>query len=76
MREFTREELSKYDGKKSKEIYVAYKGKVYDVTDSNTWFDGEHYEHEGGRELTEQMDDAPHAEEVFDDYKVIGELVD
>lgn len=76
MRKFTREELSKYDGKASKEIYVAYKGNVYDMTGSDTWTDGEHYDHEGGRDLTQQMDDAPHADEVFEEYKIIGELAD
>ena len=76
MRKFTREELSKYDGKTSKEIYVAYKGNVYDMTGSDTWMDGEHYDHEGGRDLTQQMGDAPHTDEVFEEYKIIGELAD
>ncbi len=76
MKEFTREELSKHDGRKSKDIYVAYKGKVYDVTDSGSWMDGEHYAHEGGLDLTEQMDDASHGDEVFEGYKVVGELID
>ncbi len=35
MRKFTREELKKYDGKNGRPAYIAYKGKVYDVSDSH-----------------------------------------
>ncbi len=34
MRIFTAGELSKYDGKKGNPCYIAYKGLVYDVTES------------------------------------------
>ena len=37
-RKFTLEELGKFDGKEGRSIYVAYKGKVYDVTDSSVYF--------------------------------------
>jgi predicted heme/steroid binding protein len=76
MKEFSREELSKYDGKQNKEIYVVYSGKVYDITDSGSWADGEHYDHEGGLDLTEQMDESPHGEEVFEGYEVVGTLLE
>lgn len=32
MKKFTREELAQYDGKNGNPAYVAYKGKVYDVS--------------------------------------------
>lgn len=76
MKEFTKEELSKYDGRQAKEIYVAHNGKVYDVTDSVSWIDGEHYDHAGGLDLTEQMHDAPHEDDVFGDFEVVGTLID
>ncbi|MDW7731900.1 MAG: cytochrome b5 domain-containing protein [Methanolobus sp.] len=76
MKEFTIEELSKYDGKQNEHIYVAYHGKVYDVTDSGSWADGEHYDHGGGLDLTEQMDESPHGEEVFEEYEIVGTLID
>lgn len=76
MKEFTREELSKYDGKQKKEIYVVHNGNVYDVTDSISWMDGDHYGHEGGLDLTEQMHDAPHEDDVFEDFEVVGTLID
>jgi len=34
MREFTEEELAQYNGKNGKPIYIAYKGKVFDVSTS------------------------------------------
>jgi len=59
--EFTADELSKYDGKNGQPAYVAYQGKVYDVTESAMWADGEHEAmHFAGRELTEEQEDAPH----------------
>jgi len=77
MRKFTLEELKKYDGKEGRPAYVAYKGKVYDVSSSPSWAGGEHYgEHFAGRDLTEAMAEAPHGEEVLEGFPVVGELVD
>ncbi|WP_406657523.1 cytochrome b5 domain-containing protein [Methanolobus sp. ZRKC2] len=76
MREFTREELSKYDGKQKEEIYVAYNGKIYDVTGGISWEDGDHFGHDSGIDLTEQMAEAPHEEEVFEDFEIVGILID
>jgi len=41
MRVFTKEELKKYDGSKGV-AYVAYHGKVYDVSQSFLWKSGVH----------------------------------
>ena len=77
MRKFTREELKKYDGKKGRPAYIAFKGKVYDVTDSPMWHNGEHWgEHKAGEDLTEELKFAPHGEEVLKNFPVVGELVD
>lgn len=77
MREFTKEGLARYNGKDKEEVYVAYKGKVYDVTDSDLWMDGDHQgQHEGGVDLTDEMDEAPHEEDVFENFDVIGILVE
>jgi len=40
MKEFTEEELAQYNGKNGNPVYVAYKGKVYDVSASFLWKDG------------------------------------
>jgi len=34
MKEFSLSELSKYNGKENMPVYIAYKGKVYDVSNS------------------------------------------
>lgn len=74
-RKFTIEELKKYDGKEGRPAYIAYKGKVYDVTEDFLWIDGEHQgEHTAGRDLTEGMALAPHADDVIERVKLVGVL--
>ncbi len=75
-KQFTLDELKKYDGKDGKPAYIAYKGKVYDVSDDFLWVEGDHQgEHVAGKDLTEGMARAPHAEDVFDRVPLIGVLV-
>jgi predicted heme/steroid binding protein len=74
-RKFTLDELRKFDGKESRPAYVGYKGKIYDVSESSQWIDGDHLGHAAGEDLTEQMDIAPHVEDVMERMKVVGVLV-
>ena len=75
-RKFTVEELKQYDGKEGRPAYIAYKGKVYDVTDNYMWMDGDHQgEHAAGKDLTEAMANAPHGEENLERVKLIGLLI-
>lgn len=72
---FTQEELTRYDGKDGEAAYVAYEGRVYDVTDSAMWENGTHeFEHEAGEDHSEAMMDAPHLAEVMDRFPVVGIL--
>ncbi|MCJ7793611.1 cytochrome b5, partial [Candidatus Bathyarchaeota archaeon] len=49
-----------------KPAYLAYKGKVYDVAQSSFWLDGDHLGmHDAGKDLTEELEMAPHREENF-----------
>ena len=74
-RKFTLEELKQYDGKEGRHAYIAYKGKVYDVTDNYLWIDGDHQgEHAAGKDLTEAIAGAPHGEENLERVKLIGIL--
>jgi predicted heme/steroid binding protein len=76
VRKFTLEELKQYDGKDGRPAYIAYKGKVYDVTDDFMWIAGDHQaEHQAGRDLTEEMSKAPHGEETLERVAVVGVLV-
>jgi len=75
LKKFTLEELAKYDGKEGRPAYIAYKGKVYDMSESWLWEDGGHQGlHEAGKDLTAEMEDAPHEEDNIFDMPVVGEL--
>lgn len=72
----TKRQLSLSNGSDKPQIWVAYRGMVYDVTESRLWKNGKHYEHWAGQDLTNELPDAPHTESVFERMKVIGKLED
>ena len=72
---YTRAQLALRNGQDKPEIWVAYQGMIYDVTISRLWKNGKHYEHWAGQDLTDELGDAPHNENVFDKFKVIGKLI-
>ena len=75
LKEFSREELSRFDGKEGRPAYIAYKGKVYDVSESAIWDEGDHLGmHEAGKDLTEDMEDSPHEEDNIFEMPLVGEL--
>jgi len=75
-RKFTNKELAEYNGAGGKPAYVAYKGKVYDVSASSFWLDGDHFgTHQAGKDLTEDLELAPHGGEVLERTKPVGVLV-
>jgi len=75
-RKFTSKEPEEYNGKNGKPAYIAYQGKVYDISESSFWTDGEHMGmHQAGKDLTEELELAPHREETLERVKLVGELV-
>lgn len=71
--EFDAKTLSKFDGKGGNKAYVAYQGKVYDVTGSGFWGDGDHLGmHFAGQDLTGEMGAAPHGDDVMGRFPAIG----
>jgi predicted heme/steroid binding protein len=74
LQEITRSQLALRNGQDKPEVWVAYKGLVYDVTSSRLWRHGKHYEHWAGQDLTDELIDAPHTANVFDKFKIIGRL--
>lgn len=77
MREFAREELAKYNGKNGMPAYIAYNGKVYDVSESFLWKNGKHQVfHHAGKDLTEDFKQAPHGIEVLERFPVVGRLAE
>ena len=73
--EYTVGQLASRNGQDREEIWIAYKGLIYDVTHSKMWRSGIHYGNLAGQDLTDEFEKAPHAEYVFNRYPVIGKLV-
>ena len=77
MRKFTRGELVQYNGKNGAPAYIAYQGKVYDVSQSFLWQKGQHQVlHSAGADLTAELDQAPHGAALLERVPVVGMLVD
>jgi predicted heme/steroid binding protein len=75
MKNFTEKELAQYDGKNGRPVYVGYRGRVYDVSSSFLWRDGNHQVlHSGGVDLTDAVEQAPHSEDVLKKFPVVGIL--
>lgn len=73
--EYTKNQLALRNGQDKPEVWIAFKGLIYDVTRSRLWMNGKHYEHWAGQDLTPELKDAPHTETVFDKFDVVGKLV-
>jgi len=71
---YTTAQLALRNGQDRPEIWVAYHGKIYDVSASRLWKKGMHYEHWAGQDLTDELQDAPHTEKVFEKFMVVGLL--
>ena len=72
--DITKKQLALRNGHDKPEVWVAFKGLIYDVSSSRLWRKGTHYTHWAGQDLTEEIGDAPHTEHVLSKFKVIGKL--
>ena len=72
---YTKSQLALRNGQDKPEIWIAYKGVIYDVSSSRLWKNGKHYEHWAGQDLTDELKDAPHTVSVFDKFEAIGRLL-
>lgn len=71
----TLEELSRCDGRDGRKACVAVNGKIYDVSTSPLWKEGNHQGlHQAGADLTEALQQAPHVRAVIERFPVVGEL--
>lgn len=75
IKSYTKSQLALRNGQDREEIWVAFQGKIYDVTSSKLWKDGTHYEHWAGQDLTAELADAPHTQTVFERFRQIGVLI-
>ena len=71
---YTKSQLALRNGQDRPEIWVAFAGKIFDMTTSKLWKNGKHYEHWAGQDLTEELADAPHSAKVFEKFEPIGQL--
>lgn len=75
MKVFTVNELAEFDGTKGKPAYVAYKGTVYDVSESFLWKGGKHQGlHRAGTDLTSEIERAPHGPDFLKRFPIVGKL--
>jgi len=73
MKEFDADELAGFNGENGNPTYIAYDGKVYDVSESKLWRNGQHMNrHRSGDDLTSDMQAAPHDFNVLERFPQVG----
>lgn len=73
-KEFTIDELKKYNGQNGTPAYVAVNGTVYDVTNAKNWNNGSHNGVTAGNDLSKEITNAPHGTSVLQGLPVVGKL--
>ena len=71
---YTKSQLALRNGQDKPDIWIAYQQIIYDVSESRLWFNGKHYEHWAGQDLTDELIDAPHTSQAFEKFKAVGKL--
>lgn len=75
LKEFTVEELRHYNGQDGKPVYIAYNGKVYEVSESKMWRSGTHMRrHAAATDLSGEIANAPHETDVLERFSQVGIL--
>lgn len=72
--EYSKAQLALRNGQDRPEIWVAYQGYIYDMSQSRLWKNGKHYEHWAGQDLSQEIGDAPHTAAVFEKFEAIAKL--
>lgn len=71
---YSKSQLALRNGQDKPQIWIAYRGYIYDVGESRLWKNGMHYEHWAGQDLTEELREAPHSDTVFSKFQRVGIL--
>jgi predicted heme/steroid binding protein/uncharacterized membrane protein len=70
------DELQNNNGQDGRPAYVAFRGKVYDVSGSKLWLEGIHqHRHQAGKDLTADFAAAPHDESVLQRVPNVGIVI-
>ena len=73
MKDISDEDLKRHDGKGGRPAYVVHGDDVIDVSDSRLWQGGLHMNrHHAGRDLSTDIQGAPHGLEVLERYPTVG----
>jgi len=77
MKKFTSAELQQFDGQNGRPLYIVFRGKIYDLTNSKLWPEGKHMGlHTRTENLVESIKVAPHGEDNVFRFPLVGELVE
>jgi predicted heme/steroid binding protein/uncharacterized membrane protein len=76
MKAFTKDDLSKEDGRQGAGTLVAVDGRVFDLSSSEKWKDGLHMNrHRAGGDLGKELSAAPHGAEMLERFEQVGEYL-
>jgi predicted heme/steroid binding protein/uncharacterized membrane protein len=68
-------ELLSFDGSDGRAAYIAYKGQIFDMSQSKFWKNGSHFgRHKAGADLTDMLKKAPHGDEKIFEMPQVGKL--
>ncbi len=70
-------ELGQYDGQEGRPAYIAFRGTIYDISESRLWKNGNHMgRHPSGVDLTEVLSQAPHGDDKVMAMPRVGNLLE
>lgn len=73
--DLTSHQLLSFNGSEGRAAYFAYKGQIFDVSQSKFWKNGSHFgRHKAGVDLTDMLKQAPHEEEKIYEMHRVGKL--
>jgi len=73
-RNFTLQELAKFNGKDGNPAYVAVNGIIYDVTNNAAWAAASHFGLVAGKDLTSEFASCHAGQSILNELKVVGKL--
>jgi predicted heme/steroid binding protein/uncharacterized membrane protein len=75
MKKFNADSLAEHNGENGRPVYIAHKGRIFDVSGSKLWKTGTHMKrHRAGCDLTIDIKAAPHDIDLLERYPQVGIL--
>ena len=75
--DMTVDDLQHFDGTGDNRTLIAYRNRIYDVTESTLWAEGRHAgRHQAGADMTSYLKQAPHGEDVLNTMPQLGHLTE